>query len=483
MAIRKRRDIWIADFYVGGRNGSRIRKSFPTKALAESFEQQTKLGYHSGNGTSISGELFLSDLIDKYRILHDSGNRPITQKRNRYILDVLLRVLGDRAISSIRRVDIEAYKAIRAKSVKQSTVNVELRIVRSLFNRALEWGYLAKSPCQGAKLFRVDIEEPLFLSQEEGARLINAAGGALKTFVIVGLYTGLRRGEMFNLKWQDIDFATKELRVRKSKGKRFRIVPICPPLADALKQHPHNLNSSLVFCNSDGSKWTDKRKSFESALKRAGKSPPPSEHYDIAVEICASSFNFKRIRCSAKRQISISFIDDPNSVDHVSTRLRNQLCSAGIPGCDLSQTTALLSCMDLFISCDSGLMHLASALRIPQVAIFGPTDPEVWGPQHADSFVVFSRPSTCPPCTFEIAKNCDHHSCLEKLTVDTILLQVRQAISSACCPLSHTYSHHPLSLSPSPCPFPCHIICYLMVPHLPTLDNRKGHPKTRMPMR
>jgi len=51
-----------------------------------------------------------------------------------------------------------------------------------------------------------------------------------------------------------------------------------------------------------------------------------------------------------------------------------------VNGLSLSQVVALLSRCDVYLGNDSGITHLAAALGIETVAIFGPTDPVQWGP-------------------------------------------------------------------------------------------------------
>ena len=54
----------------------------------------------------------------------------------------------------------------------------------------------------------------------------------------------------------------------------------------------------------------------------------------------------------------------------------------------LLPTVALIAQATVFIGHDSGLTHLAAALGRPTVAIFGPTDPEIWGPRGEQVTVV-----------------------------------------------------------------------------------------------
>jgi ADP-heptose:LPS heptosyltransferase len=57
-------------------------------------------------------------------------------------------------------------------------------------------------------------------------------------------------------------------------------------------------------------------------------------------------------------------------------------------GWPLRPTAALIAQATVFVGHDSGLTHLAAALGRPTVAIFGPTDPEIWGPRGEDVSIV-----------------------------------------------------------------------------------------------
>ncbi len=93
---------------------------------------------------------------------------------------------------------------------------------------------------------------------------------------------------------------------------------------------------------------------------------------------------------------------------------------------------AVLGLSDRVICHDSGPMHIAAALNKPLVAIFGPTDPDVTGPYRCPkegasgtqpAFRVVAAPIECSPCRL---RTCDHHSCMERLAVETVFAQVRE---------------------------------------------------------
>lgn len=59
-----------------------------------------------------------------------------------------------------------------------------------------------------------------------------------------------------------------------------------------------------------------------------------------------------------------------------------------LPGCDLLDLASVLSVCRGYVGNDSGITHLAAALGIPAVALFGPTDPAVWGPRGSNVRIV-----------------------------------------------------------------------------------------------
>jgi len=71
------------------------------------------------------------------------------------------------------------------------------------------------------------------------------------------------------------------------------------------------------------------------------------------------------------------------------------------------------------ISNDSGLMHLGAALRIPQIAIFGSTSPELTGPKNPRA-IVLKKDFPCSPCFQRTCKNEDYR-CLKSITPEEVL--------------------------------------------------------------
>ena len=87
----------------------------------------------------------------------------------------------------------------------------------------------------------------------------------------------------------------------------------------------------------------------------------------------------------------------------------------------LRQTIALIKKCDLFVSNDSGLMHVSTAVGTPTIGIFGPSDPKETGPW-GDNNVSITKNLSCSPCVrSNHFLNCVDYPCLKNLSVEEVM--------------------------------------------------------------
>ena len=84
----------------------------------------------------------------------------------------------------------------------------------------------------------------------------NSDNPHLHTIVTVALNTGMRRGEILRLRWEDVDFKRSTIQVVSredghTKNYESRSVPMNGVVKEALKRHPRRLDSPYVFCNAN----------------------------------------------------------------------------------------------------------------------------------------------------------------------------------------------------------------------------------------
>ena len=96
------------------------------------------------------------------------------------------------------------------------------------------------------------------------------------------------------------------------------------------------------------------------------------------------------------------------------------------PDLDLGRLAALLGSLDALVTNDSGPMHLAAAVGVPCVALFGPTDPRRTAPAGAGHRVLYTD-RWCSPC---FRRRCPlvRHRCLKEIGVEKVLAETLAAL-------------------------------------------------------
>lgn len=181
---------------------------------------------------------------------------------------------GTAKIKDISPLMIEKYRAERLKNgITKSTVNRETTIMKRMFNLAMDWGLADSNPFLKVKLFsEKDTQKERILKMEEEAALLHECPEYLKPIVITALNTGMRRGEILNLKWAQVDLSERSIKVVGTKSGKNRILPVNAELHRVfMRMQKRNGKSPYVFPNPrTGKPYTEVKKSFKSACERAG---------------------------------------------------------------------------------------------------------------------------------------------------------------------------------------------------------------------
>ncbi len=137
----------------------------------------------------------------------------------RFVLGSFGDACKPRMLEGVSPAMIESYFALRVKQVAVATANRDLRTLKAALNRAVSRGYLKANP--GARIKQVrEPERPVrVLTPDEVARVLDACPSDLwRAFIAVALTTGMRRGEILALRWQDVDADEALIHVRNTPG-------------------------------------------------------------------------------------------------------------------------------------------------------------------------------------------------------------------------------------------------------------------------
>ncbi|MBU0881350.1 MAG: site-specific integrase [Candidatus Omnitrophica bacterium] len=139
-----------------------------------------------------------------------------------------------------------------------------------MFNKAIEWGKADENPVRKVKLFKENNKRIRYLEKEQIRPFLDACVPHLKSIVIVALHTGMRKSEIFGLKWQNIHLEREIIYILQTKSGERQQVPMSNIVQKTLISVPKHPDSAYIFCNKDGRPYTNVRKSFDAALKKCG---------------------------------------------------------------------------------------------------------------------------------------------------------------------------------------------------------------------
>ena len=276
--INGSKDYYI-DYWV--RNKRRQEKIGPSLALARRVRIKRKADIQAGKWTELrESRILFKDFAEEFLSLHAINKKSYS----RYCLSVrrLYKTFGRMYLSDITRLDIEKFKAARAKEVKGSTVNRDLACLKCMFNKAIAWEKAQHNPVRGVPFFNEEeFKRTEYLTPDKVKVLLRECRKSknpdLYPIVLTALHTGMRRGEIFNLKTNDLDFENRLIRVIESKPGKQRRIPMTKTLTEALqtvvkrgrKRKIRSLKK-YVFPGMTGRRLTDVKHGFETAKKGAG---------------------------------------------------------------------------------------------------------------------------------------------------------------------------------------------------------------------
>lgn len=243
MAVKQFGEGWQVDFYAYGK---RIRKVFPIKRDATAYEGKMKAAIRENRFFDVKQEAFqvFKELSNWYLSLEDVKRKKSFERDERTIKKRLDPYLGDTPIKSITPSLINEYVAERLKTesyrggkIRPATVNREMILLKTIFNKAIRDGKLEKNPAKGVKHLKENNERERVLSPEEWERYKAQCPSWYLPIASMAYFTGMRKGEIINLGPSRTDMKTGFIRLRPedTKTEHGRSIPIHPELMEVLK--------------------------------------------------------------------------------------------------------------------------------------------------------------------------------------------------------------------------------------------------------
>ena len=191
-------------------------------------------------------------MCEQYMEKHAKVNKK-SWKQDFIIIKKLKAFFGDVALVNIKPEGLEGFKAHRKQFVKEATINRELAVLKTIFTKAIKWGYDFRNPVKEVSLFKEERTPVRILTTDERRRLLAESPDPLRPIVLMALKTGMRYNEILSLQWKEVDLVTETISVTHTKAKKLREIPIHPELKETLAKLPRK--TAYVFSSKLGQRY------------------------------------------------------------------------------------------------------------------------------------------------------------------------------------------------------------------------------------
>jgi len=236
--FRDDRGRWWLDYYTRDHNGKLVRRrklAGECKEDAERALRAIRTSVDEGRWLDPANAPRFADFLKDFRENSDK----ISYKKAAGRFNRLRSFFGHLKLSQITPDLIERYRRGRKENGKgrggktpmmPATINREVQLLRAILGKAVKSGKLAQNPALKVEDHGEGAQRERYLKRSETLKLLQATKQSnsplLRAAVYLALETGMRKSEIFNLKWDDVDFQNGQLLVTKSKTNKQRYVPL-----------------------------------------------------------------------------------------------------------------------------------------------------------------------------------------------------------------------------------------------------------------
>jgi integrase len=249
---------------------------------------------------------------------------------------VLVPAFGRKPVGDVGAADLEAFKRAHDEEWEASTTAGHLNVARAVLNWAHEAGKRdAPAPRVKSPKDRRPDAPPRWFTPDEWAAIVKAADGAIREWIIVAAKTGLRRSEMFGLRWRDVDLKGRLLHVREAivddvegvpKSGQGRAVPLSGEACAVLEGRTKGKPEAFVFPE----------------FRTKGSLRRPLEAISQAVGFSVSAHDFRHHFGSSAVRAAIPLRTVQAWLGHASLRMTERYTRHAVPSAsiDLLDTPA-----------------------------------------------------------------------------------------------------------------------------------------------
>ena len=260
---------WQMRFYYKGKIRTMSART-TKKKVAEKQLEIIKGEINQGKFKLVTKEEQISfeEYSKKFTSWAKTNLKPKSYKRYQVSINQLDPFFGNSKLRDISVKQIEKYRTNRNKVVSKITINRDMACLKCLFSHAIVDGYCDENPVKKIRFYKEPKKALFYLTEDEAKKLLKACDTvAIKTYVLLGLHTGMRVEEMLSLRWTDVNFEDNAIILRDTKKGDDDIVPMNATVVKQLSRLKQK--SDYVICKPDGTRYRDIRKAWNRIIKKA----------------------------------------------------------------------------------------------------------------------------------------------------------------------------------------------------------------------
>jgi integrase len=202
-----------------------LTKTFSSLTTAKRWASATEADMERSLHVVIPDNTTIGELLDRYE--EEVSPQHKSHQVEKYRLQTLRKYLGDKRVSNFSPALLCKYRDTRLRAVSPVSLKRELTILSSVLNIAIkEWGIvIPQNPVSMISLPKIARGRDRRLESGEEEKLLSSSD-ELKRLIILALETGMRRGEIFNIKKSHIDFVRQTLLIPLTKTDTPRTIPL-----------------------------------------------------------------------------------------------------------------------------------------------------------------------------------------------------------------------------------------------------------------
>lgn len=215
----------------------------------------------------------LNKVLDNF--LEYSANNKKSYKQDKSRVRILKEYFKIRYAKDVKPSDIEKLKSsFLNKGLSKITINRYIEVISKAFNMAIDNELISKTPIKKNAKFSQKNYVVRSLSQEEETRLMKVLSAPeyeyLKGIVIVALNTALRRQNILDLTWEQIDLEGKVIEITENKSNKHIFKPINDTLLQYFQSIPEKNRVGYVFINPlTGKKCKEIKRAWKTVKEKA----------------------------------------------------------------------------------------------------------------------------------------------------------------------------------------------------------------------